>query len=103
MIKLLISLSVIASINLTGCTRLFTVHTIDIQQGNALDTADVAKIHTGMTRTEVSEILGEPVLSNAFTTKHWDYVYYLKKPDLAPEEKKLVVYFTNDEVTRLEQ
>lgn len=102
MTKLLISLSLIASLYLAGCTRLFTVHTIDIQQGNALEREDIEKIRSGMPRSEVVSILGKPVLENTFTSERWDYIYYLKKPDVAAEKRKLIVYFKNDEVERLE-
>ncbi len=102
MIRIL--LLIIISISSAACsTGLFSVHKIDIQQGNALDDEAIAKIHPGMTREAVVELLGNPVLQPILNKNRWEYVYYLKKPDVPAERKKLIVYFEDDRVESIKR
>ena len=103
MIRLLLSI-IIITIFLTGCsTGLFSVHKIDIQQGNSLTEADLEKIETGMQRKEVLAALGQPILSPVLSNDRWEYVYYLKEPDVAVVTKQLTIVFSDDEVKSLIQ
>ncbi len=98
--KILISGLIIANLLISGCTRgLLSVHRIDIQQGNVLESADVKKIKPGLTKEQVRGMLGSPVLNPVFNTNRWDYVFYLKRADHKPQEKLFSIYFQNDSVS----
>jgi len=85
-----------------GCSRgLFSVHTIDIQQGNALETDDIRKIQIGMSKENVERVLGSPVLPPIFELSRWDYIYYLKKSDTQPEKQRLSIYFSDGTVNKV--
>ena len=102
--KIPLLLILLAGLLTAGCSRgLFSIHTIDIQQGNALAKKDMDKIQTGMSRQDVEHILGSPVLTPLFSPDRWDYVYFLKKPDTPPEEQRLSVYFSADRVVKVER
>ena len=102
MIKVLIV--IIISIALPACsTGLFSVHKIDIQQGNALDGEDLEKLHEGMSRDAVIQALGRPVLKPVLNNDRWEYVYYLKKPDTPAEKRRLVILFDSDRVRAIEK
>lgn len=59
-----------------GCSTLEkVVYRPDINQGNYLSPADVQKIHTGMTKQQVSYVLGTPMLHDAFGNNTWYYVF----------------------------
>ena len=49
-------------------------HKIDIQQGNYVDQAMVAKLKAEMTRSQVRFILGTPLIADVFHQNRWDYV-----------------------------
>lgn len=100
MIKTLIP-ALLVSAALTGCTGLFSIHQIDIQQGNALTTEQMISITEGMSREEVLKTLGQPMLKPVFSAERWDYVYYLKKPDVAAEERVVSLHFSDDRVSRI--
>lgn len=87
-----------------GCARnIFTVHKIDIEQGNLLNEAAIDEISSGMSRKQVAALLGEPVLKPVLNPDRWDYVYYLKRPD-SPAEKDLIsIFFIGDEVTQIKK
>lgn len=100
--QLLISTIILASILLSGC-ELFSVHKLDVQQGNALAAEDIAKIREGMSREQVTFLLGSPMLTDPFHADRWDYIYYLKPANGEPESRRLTLYFEGDRVTRIQR
>ena len=74
-------------IMLTGCSgRLFTVHKIDVQQGNAVDPDKVAQLEVGMTKEQVKFLMGTPLIADPFHPERWDYVFFLI-PDYGPTQQ----------------
>ena len=78
---------------LAGC-----VYKIDIQQGNYVTQDVVAKLKTGMTRTEVRTLLGTPLLSDVFHADRWDYYFSYAKRGSQGDRKVFSVYFKDDKV-----
>ena len=92
-------LLIVASLATTAC-----VFRIDIQQGNLLEDADVARIEVGMTRSQVQFVLGTPMIADSFHRDRWDYAYYLTRGRSKDVDRRwLVVYFENDRVSRIER
>ena len=56
---------------LNGCAG-FGVHRIDIQQGNLVTQEQLGKVKTGMSRLDVRNILGTPLLQDVFHGNRWD-------------------------------
>ena len=56
----------VACLFLNGCS--YIVQKPDIEQGNIVTSDMVAKIHTGMTESQVKDVLGPPILTNIFYT-----------------------------------
>ncbi len=87
--------SITAVLTLAGCGL---VHTIDVQQGNYV-TQDVAeKLKIGMTKAEVRQLLGTPLLVDAFHNNRWDYFFSNVKGRKAENRTRLSVFFENDKV-----
>jgi outer membrane protein assembly factor BamE len=83
----------------SGC-----VYRMAIQQGNFLDPEQVTSLETGMTRSQVMFLLGTPMVPPAFDNDRWDYYYYLKgKPLKTPVTRRLIVFFENDKVSRIDR
>lgn len=75
---------------------------MDIQQGNTLKPEDVEKVKVGMTRSQVAQILGDPISRDTFEQNRWDYVYYLKQNHKPVVERHLTLYFNKKgEVSRV--
>ncbi len=80
------------------------VYRVPIQQGNFLETKDIAQVTVGMTQAQVRYVLGTPMIMDPFSKDRWDYVYYLKKGQMrAPEQRHFVVYFDNGNVSRIDR
>lgn len=79
------------------------VYRMVVQQGNFLDSRQVAQVKEGMTRAQVRFLLGTPMLPDAFDRDRWDYLYTLRigRTDKI-ERQRLTIYFTEDKVSRIE-
>ncbi len=95
--RLLVSL-VLAAV-LAGCSL---VHRIDIQQGNAVAPEAYARLKPGMSRPEVRQLLGTPLLNDVFHANRWDYYFRNEKAGKLVEQNRFSVYFENDKVARVE-
>lgn len=59
---------------LAGCAG-FGVHRIDIQQGNLVTQEQLAKVKPGMSRNDVRNALGTPLMQDVFHANRWDYYF----------------------------
>ncbi|HVY05011.1 MAG TPA: outer membrane protein assembly factor BamE [Burkholderiales bacterium] len=85
---------------LAGCT--LVTHKIDIQQGNYVDQAMVAKLKPEMTRSQVKFILGTPLIADPFHQNQWDYVYLTGKAEKVKVRHKVRVVFDGDKLKSVE-
>lgn len=90
MIKTILSVS-LAAILLTGCG----IYRMDIQQGNYIAQEQLAKVEKGMSRAQVQDILGTPLLADDFRQNRWDYVFYLKEGGKTPKQSGITVFFND--------
>ena len=54
------------------------VYKIDIQQGNEITSEMVSQLEVGMSKREVTRILGLPLITDPFNKDRWDYYYSLR-------------------------
>jgi outer membrane protein assembly factor BamE len=76
---------------LSGC-----VHKIDIEQGNVISPGMLHQLHPGMSKNQVLNILGNPVLVNTFSDNQLDYVYALKPGYGHLQERYITLTFQNN-------
>lgn len=80
---------------LGGCTAM------EIEQGNYLTTGQVERVSTGMDADQVRRALGEPLLTDPFHPRRWDYVFYVKDEEGRTTRRRLTVHF--DDRKRVER
>jgi outer membrane protein assembly factor BamE len=85
-----------------GCSSVKLPHRIDVQQGNALDQENVARLKPGLSRSQVRFLLGTPLLVDPFRTDRWDYVYVYYKAGKLAEQKRITLHFEGDTLARIE-
>ena len=89
-------------LSLVGCSfhmpriSLPRVHRITIQQGNVITQAMIDKLKPGMTRRQVTFIMGQSVLKNSFNPDRWDYVYSVQVPNVGMTKRTATMYFDGD-------
>lgn len=79
-----------------------TPYRIDIIQGNFVSREQAAAVSVGMSRTQVRDILGTPLLSSAFHANRWDYVFTFRRLGQAPQQRRLTAFFNGDQLERVE-
>ena len=97
--KLLIIITLIASLLLTACSGLHLVHKIDIQQGNVITQDEVNLLEPGMSRRQVQFVMGSPMIADVFHQDRWDYVYVLQPGYGEPSEERITLFFDADLLT----
>jgi outer membrane protein assembly factor BamE len=74
--KMLTAAAVVTLMVTAGCSTFErVVYRPDINQGNYLVPADVAKIQKGMSRQQVVYTLGTPMMQDPFGSNVWYYVF----------------------------
>ena len=76
------------------------VHKIDIEQGNYVTQDKVDKLKPGMSRSQVSLLLGTPLLTDIFHADRWDYYFDNAPRGKSIAHKHLAVYFKGDRLER---
>jgi outer membrane protein assembly factor BamE len=86
----------------TRVAGIVTPYKMDIVQGNFVSKEQAAAIKPGMSRTQVRDILGTPLLTSVFHADRWDYVFTFKRQGLEPQARKVAVFFKGDALERIE-
>ena len=84
---------------LAACTPIYR---LDIQQGNLFSKSLVDSLKPGMTKRQVSLVMGSPSIISPFQQNRWDYVSTIRRGNGRMETKDLVLYFENDALARIE-
>jgi len=90
-------MSVAVALSIYACS----VHTIDVQQGNAIAPEAVARLKAGMTKKQVEFIMGTPLVTDPFHRSRWDYVYLLEQQNQIREKRHLSLFFDRNKLVRI--
>jgi outer membrane protein assembly factor BamE len=74
----------------------------DVNQGNLLEQKMVDSLKPGMTRRQVSLILGTPSISSPFDQDRWSYTSSFSKRGRKAEIKTLTLIFEDNLLARIE-
>jgi outer membrane protein assembly factor BamE len=75
-----------------------TPYRIDIVQGNAVTKEQMALIRPGLTRLQVRDVLGSPLLADPFHADRWDYLFTLRRPGAELQRRSVIVFFEGERV-----
>jgi outer membrane protein assembly factor BamE len=96
---LLLSLVLLTAVSVSGCFRLYVQ---DIEQGNVLTQEMIDQVRPGMTRRQVTFILGTPLVADPFHADRWDYYYALQPGGRKVTKKQVItILFKGDRVTQI--
>ncbi|MGY6631059.1 MAG: outer membrane protein assembly factor BamE [Wenzhouxiangella sp.] len=78
------------------------VYKQDIQQGNVLDEDNVSQLELGMTKRQVTVLLGSPSVQSPFHADRWDYMNTFARRAGSPVKRVLTLRFENDRLASVE-
>ena len=98
------ALSGCSSVDLSGreLVESFKPYQVAVVQGNFVSREQVQALQPGMSRQQVRDILGTPLVTSLFHAERWEYVFTIKRPGEDIQTRKLTVFFQGDLLQRFE-
>ncbi|MBI5275016.1 MAG: outer membrane protein assembly factor BamE [Burkholderiales bacterium] len=85
-----------------GIVGVVTPYKIEVVQGNFVSREQVQALRPGMSRQQVRDILGTPLVTSLFHSDRWDYVFTLKRQGVEEQKRRLTVFFKGEALERHE-
>lgn len=92
-------LALLTLVPLTGCGLIYKV---DTQQGNLFDKSTVEALKPGMTKRQVTLVMGSPSVISPFDQNRWDYVSTIRRGRNKMASKDLVLTFKDDALVKID-
>jgi outer membrane protein assembly factor BamE len=86
----------------SGVSDTIKPYRVPVVQGNVVTREQMAILRPGMSRIQVRDVLGTPLLTSVFHANRWDYVFTLNRQGIEPQSRKLTVFFKNDVLERFD-
>lgn len=77
-----------------------TPYKVEVVQGNFVSKEQVAALQPGMSRQQVREILGTPLVTSVFHADRWEYVFTIRRQGVEAQSRKLTVFFDGERFAR---
>jgi outer membrane protein assembly factor BamE len=78
------------------------IYKLDVQQGNLFNKNLVDSLKPGMSKRQVTLVMGSPSIVSPFNQNRWDYVSTWRRGNGRMDTKDLVLYFESDSLARIE-
>jgi len=79
-----------------------TPYRIEVVQGNVITSEQIALAKPGLTRAQVRDVLGSPLLADPFHVDRWDYVFTIRRQGAEPQLRRVIVRFKADVLDAVE-
>jgi outer membrane protein assembly factor BamE len=80
---------------------IFQPYVPDIVQGNFISSEQYSKLKVGMTREQVRQIMGMPLLASYFHANRWDYVFEFKREgETVGKERRVTLIFEGEQLAK---
>jgi len=79
-----------------------TPYRIEIVQGNVVTSEQAARVRPGMTRAQVRDVLGTPLITDPFHADRWDYLFTIRRQGVEAQRRSVVVWFEGDALKSIE-
>ena len=81
---------------------IITPYRVEVVQGNVVTREQAALVKPGMSRAQVRDVLGSPLLTDLFHADRWDYVFTIRRQGAEPQRRSIVVRFEADRLTAID-
>ena len=94
-------LAAAATLSLTACVNI--PYKAPTQQGNVIEPERVPLIREGMSKADIANAVGSPILEDIFHADRWDYIYRLDKHYQKPIQKRITIWFQNGVAAKIDR
>jgi outer membrane protein assembly factor BamE len=82
---------------------IFQPYVPDVVQGNFISSEQYSKLKVGMSREQVRQIMGTPLLASYFHANRWDYVFEFKREgQTIGKERRITLLFEGDKLVKFD-
>ena len=82
---------------------IFQPYVPDVVQGNFISSEQYAQLKVGMSREQVRQIMGTPLLASYFHANRWDYVFEFKREgQTIGKERRVTLFFEGDKLVKFD-
>ncbi len=78
------------------------VFQIDVQQGNIVDHEDLDRLVPTMTRSDVHQLLGTPIVVSSFDTNREHYIYTFQRSGGEIKRQRITIFYEDNRYLRHE-
>src|SRR5690554_1042867 len=82
----------------TLCGGCQLIYKQNVQQGNALEQEDLDQVELGMSKKQVSFLLGTPAIADPFHQDRWDYISLFSRRGDEPVRRLVTLTFKDDQL-----
>jgi outer membrane protein assembly factor BamE len=89
---------------LSGCTNSWYpfLYRPPVSQGNVINENALVQLKTGMSKAEVINLMGNPVLDTPLSPDTWHYIYTVHQGSKLVQHKQVILYFNDDKLIRVD-
>jgi len=80
----------------------FKPYVPDVVQGNFVSREQRQYLRQGMTRAQVRDVLGTPLVTSVFHVDRWDYTFSIRRQGVPPQQFRLTLFFKGDVLSDIE-
>jgi outer membrane protein assembly factor BamE len=79
-----------------------TPYKVEVVQGNVITKEQAAQVRPGMSRAQVRDVLGSPLLTDVFHANRWDYVFTIRRQGAEPQMRRVIVRFDGEKMASID-
>ena len=103
----LLPMLMLASLSGCGITQgwssdVFKPYEPEVVQGNFVSREQRQYLRPGMSRAQVRDVLGTPLVTSLFHADRWDYAFAIRRQGVPVQQFQLTLFFSNDLLSRIE-
>ena len=80
----------------------FKPYVPEVVQGNVVSREQRQYLRPGLTRAQVRDVLGTPLVTSLFHADRWDYAFTIRRQGVPAQQFHLTVFFQGDVLSRVE-
>ena len=88
-------LILIISLIMISCSNA-SIYRVSITQGTVFKQEDINRLEIGMTKDQVTYVMGQPSFEKFFEKNVWNYFYQIKSGDTIELERRLKLVFDDE-------
>ena len=80
----------------------FKPYVPEVVQGNFVSREQRQYLRTGMTRAQVRDVLGTPLVTSVFHADRWDYAFSIRRQGVPSQQFRMTLHFKGDVLEQIE-